>query len=82
MCIRDSGWIYYKKGLSSMAVEALTASTQRAPDNPNYNYHLALAYHQNGNNAEARKYLQKALNSKAKFEAADEARKLLDSIKG
>ena len=76
------GWIYYKKGLSSMAVEALTTSTQRAPDNPNYNYHLALAHHQNGNKAEARKYLEKALASKAKFDGADEARKLLESIKG
>jgi tetratricopeptide (TPR) repeat protein len=76
------GWIYYKKGLTSMAVEALTASTQRAPDNPNYNYHLALALHQNGNKAEAKKYLEKALASKGKFENAEEARKLLESIKG
>jgi tetratricopeptide (TPR) repeat protein len=76
------GWIYYKKGLSKMAVESLTNSIQRAPDNPNYNYHLALAHHQSGNKAEARKYLEKALASKARFDAADEARKLLESIKG
>jgi Tfp pilus assembly protein PilF len=76
------GWIYYKKGLSSMAVEALTTSTQRAPDNPNYNYHLALAHHQAGNKVEARKFLEKALSSKQKFDGADEARKLLESIKG
>src|SRR6185436_20147498 len=62
------GWIYYKKGLSSMAVEALTNSTLKSPDNPSYNYHLALAYNQNGNKAEARKYLEKALNSKGKFD--------------
>jgi tetratricopeptide (TPR) repeat protein len=76
------GWIYYKKGLSSMAIESLGASAARAPDNPNYNYQLALAYHQNGNNTEARKYLEKALNSKAKFDGADQARKLLEQIKG
>jgi len=76
------GWIYYKKGLSSMAVEALTQSALKAPDNPSYNYHLALAHHQNGNNAEAKKYLEKALASKSKFDQADEARKLLESIKG
>jgi len=75
------GWIYYKKGLSSMAVDALTNSTLKAPDNPSYNYHLALAYNQSGNKAEARKYLERALNSKAKFEQADEARKLLDTLK-
>ena len=76
------GWIYYKKGLSSMAIEALSASTQKQPDNPSYNYHLALAHHQSGNNAEARKYLEKALKSQANFEGAEEAKKLLESIKG
>ena len=76
------GWIYYKKGLSSMAIDALTNSTLKSPDNPNYNYHLALAHHQSGNKAEARKFLEKALNSKSKFDRADEARKLLESIKG
>jgi putative PEP-CTERM system TPR-repeat lipoprotein len=74
------GWIYYKKGLSSLAIDALKTSTQRAPDNPSYNYHLALAHHQNGNKAEARKLLEKALNSKANFEGAGEARKLLESL--
>jgi len=76
------GWIYYKKGLSSMAIEALQNSTLKAPDNPSYNYHLALAYHQSGNNIEAKKFLEKALNSKAKFDQAEAARKLLESIKG
>jgi tetratricopeptide (TPR) repeat protein len=76
------GYIYYKKGLSSMAIESLSASATRQPDNPSYNYHLALAYHQSGNNAEAKKYLEKVVNSKAKFEQIDEARKLLESIKG
>jgi Flp pilus assembly protein TadD len=74
------GFIYYKKGLSSMAIEALSNSTQKQPDNPSYNYHLALAYHQNGNNDEARKHLQKALSSKSTFASADEAKKLLDSL--
>jgi Tfp pilus assembly protein PilF len=76
------GWIYYKKGLSSQAIESLSVSVQRQPDNPSYNYHLALAHHQSGNNAEARKLLEKALKSKANFEGADEARKLLDSLAG
>ncbi len=76
------GWIYYKKGLSSLAIESLSASAQRQPDNPTYNYHLALAHHQSGNNAEARKYLEKALKAKPDFEGAAEAKKLLESIKG
>jgi tetratricopeptide (TPR) repeat protein len=76
------GFIYYKKGLSSMAIDALTASTQKQPDNPTYNYHLALAQHQQGNKEEARRLLQKALSSKSNFEGADEAKKLLDSLAG
>jgi Tfp pilus assembly protein PilF len=74
------GFIYYKKGLSSMAIEALSVSTQKQPENPSYNYHLALAHHQNGNTAEARKLLQKALSSKSAFAGQDEAKKLLDSL--
>ena len=76
------GYIYYKKGLSARAIEALSVSTTRQPDNPSYNYHLALAYHQSGNNIEARKYLEKVVNTKAKFDRLEEARKLLESIKG
>jgi tetratricopeptide (TPR) repeat protein len=76
------GWIYYKKGLSSMAIESLESSALKAPNNPSYNYHLALAHHQAGNNAEAKKYLEKALAANPKFDGADEARKLLESIKG
>jgi putative PEP-CTERM system TPR-repeat lipoprotein len=76
------GVIYLKKGLSSMAIESLSQSARRQPDNPNYNYHLALAYHQSGNTAEAKKYLEKAVNSKSKFERIEEAKKLLESIKG
>lgn len=76
------GWIYYKKGLSSLAIEALNTSTTRQPDNPSYNYHLALAHHQNGDKEQARKLLEKALKSNANFEGAADAKKLLESIKG
>jgi len=74
------GWIYYKKGLYSMAVDALNNSTQRQPDNAMYNYHLALAHHKNGNDQEARKLLEKALKTKANFEGAEDARKLLETL--
>ena len=76
------GWIYYKKGLSTLAIESLNNSTTRQPDNPNYHYHLALAHHQNGDNEQARKHLEQALKSNANFEGAAEAKKLLESIKG
>ncbi len=74
------GFIYYKKGLSSMAVESLKTSILRQPDNPMYNYHLALAYNQSGNKDEARKHLEKALSTKKSFDGAEEAKKLLESL--
>ncbi|MGE0865843.1 MAG: tetratricopeptide repeat protein [Vicinamibacterales bacterium] len=74
------GFIYYKKGLSSLAIESLSASATRQPDNPSYNYHLALAHHQNGDTEEARKLLEKALKSNANFAGAADAKKLLESI--
>lgn len=74
------GWIYYKKGMSSRAIDALSVSTQKQPDNPTYNYHLALAHHQNGNKEEARKLLEKALKTKATFEGSEDAKKLLETL--
>jgi putative PEP-CTERM system TPR-repeat lipoprotein len=76
------GWIYYKKGLSSLAIESLSQSVQKQPDNPSYNFHLAMAHHQSGNNAEAKKLLEKALKSNANFAGAEEARKLLEQMTG
>jgi Tfp pilus assembly protein PilF len=74
------GWIYYKKGMSTRAIDALSVSTQKQPDNPVYNYHLALAHHQNGNKEEARKLLEKALKTKSNFDGADDAKKLLETL--
>ena len=75
------GWIYYKKGLSTRAIESLENSTLKQPTTPIYAYHLALAYHQNGDTAKARKELERAFKLKADFEGADDAKKLLESIK-
>jgi Flp pilus assembly protein TadD len=74
------GWIYYRKGLYSMAIDALRTSTMRQPDNPSYNYHLAAALQKNGNTEEARKLLEKVVSSNKNFDGAEEARKLLESI--
>jgi len=74
------GWIYYKKGLSSLAIQSLENSIQKQPDNAVYNYHLAMAQHQSGNNQEARKLLEKALKAKPDFEGSVEAKKLLDTL--
>src|SRR6185436_4730420 len=54
------GWIYYKKGLYSQAIDSLRISTQKQPNNPSYNYHLAAALIKSGGSKdEARKLLEK-----------------------
>jgi len=76
------GFIYYKKGLSAIAVTTLREAIKQNPSNPNIHYHLGLAYLQNGNKAEARSTLQQVLKMSPKFPAADEVRRTLATIQG
>ena len=76
------GWIYYKKGLTTRAIESLEISALKQPNNAVYAYQLGLAYHKNGDLEKARKELERALRLKSNFEGADDAKKVLESIKG
>jgi tetratricopeptide (TPR) repeat protein len=76
------GWIYHKKGLSSLAVMPLLQSIQKDPKNPIYHYHLGLAYAGSGEKDKARVSLQKALSLDANFTGAAEARQALNQLKG
>lgn len=76
------GWVYYKKGLSSLAISSFKLSAARDPANPVYQYHLGLAYAQSGDKNNARQALGAALKLSADFEGAAEARSALRSISG
>jgi Flp pilus assembly protein TadD len=76
------GWIYHKKGLSSMAVTPLLQSIEKDPKNPTYHYHLGMAYAGNGEKDKARASLQRALSLDANFSGAAEARQALNGLKG
>ena len=76
------GWVYYKKGLASLAVTHLRESVDRSPANARYRYHLGLAYAKNGNTAEARKALDQALAIDPNFDGSAEARRVLATLKG
>jgi len=76
------GWIYYKKGLNTLAIAALKQSVAGAPKVPAFQYHLAAAYAKTGQKRQARELLEQALAPGRDFEGADEARKLLQSVKG
>jgi Flp pilus assembly protein TadD len=74
------GFVYYKKGLHSLAIPPLKASADKEPSNPMYQLHLGLAYAKNGNSAGARAALEKALALNPNVDGAGEARAVLDSL--
>jgi Flp pilus assembly protein TadD len=73
-------FVYIKKQLGSLAIPLLRQAIEKQPEEAVIHFHLGLAYAQTGDKIAARQALQKALNLKADFEGADEARKLLTSL--
>jgi Flp pilus assembly protein TadD len=76
------GFIYYKKNLPALAIPPLQLSVEKDPNNPLFHYHLGLAYAKAGNSTQARVSLSRALALKPDFNGAQEARTVLDSLKG
>ncbi|MBT8438741.1 MAG: tetratricopeptide repeat protein, partial [Gammaproteobacteria bacterium] len=79
--IQDTvGWVYYKSGNYSDAVEVLKQVVAAQPDIQVFNYHLGMAYHKSGDNTEAKKYLEAALASDKDFQGRDDAAATLKSL--
>jgi tetratricopeptide (TPR) repeat protein len=74
------GWIYYKTGAYSSAVDLLMRTVERAPQNPLYHYHLGMSYYKLGNIDKARTYLKSAIKLDPGFNNADDAKKTLANI--
>jgi len=74
------GWVYYKKGLATLAITSFQQSVARDPANPSYLYHLGLAHLKNADKAKARESLEKALKTKGDFKEAADARKILSGL--
>jgi putative PEP-CTERM system TPR-repeat lipoprotein len=71
------GWIYLKKNLPQLAIQAFRTSAETEPANPVYRYHLGLAYIKNGDRIRAREALDEALRLRPGYPEAVEARKTL-----
>ncbi len=71
------GWIYYKKGLVSLAIPLFEQSVAKDSSDPTYYYHLGLAQSDAGNPAQARQAYEHALAIRGDFPGADVARKAL-----
>ncbi|HEX8491413.1 MAG TPA: tetratricopeptide repeat protein [Pyrinomonadaceae bacterium] len=76
------GWVYYKQGLHSAAVEQLQKVVSREGGNATYRFHLGMALAGKGDKAGARSELQQALRlgEKGGFADADEARRTLATL--
>jgi Flp pilus assembly protein TadD len=72
--------VYYKKSVYSRAVTYLQEASEKAPNNASVRYHLGMAYFKNGDKANARKELKKALELDPKFTGFEEAQKTLQSL--
>jgi Tfp pilus assembly protein PilF len=74
--------VYFKKGLANRAIAAFQESIALAPANPTPHYHLGLAYLKNGNKIGARQSLEHALKLNPTFDAAEDAKRVLATLKG
>lgn len=74
------GWVYYKKGLATLAVRPLEDSLAKNPNNPVVLYHLGLTYAKVGDKDKARTTLTRALSVNPQMPAAEMARRTLASV--
>ena len=73
------GWVYYKKGLPTLAVPLFQECAEKAPAVPEYHYHLGLALLKSGDATKGRAALQRALNAKPNAAVSAEIRRALES---
>jgi putative PEP-CTERM system TPR-repeat lipoprotein len=75
------GWILLAQGDAQKALTYLSAASLSAPGNPDIQYHLAVALHRLGRQADAQATLESLLGSGASFSDKAEAEKLLQELK-
>jgi putative PEP-CTERM system TPR-repeat lipoprotein len=73
------GWIIEAQGDNSEALKYLKIAGETSQD-PNIQYHLAVALQKNGQSGEAKALLQKVLRSDANFPSKQDAQKLLEQL--
>ena len=74
------GWIYYRRGEVTQAIEWLGKAQGRNAVNPVINFHLGMAYNRVGNSEKAKEHLRLALASKVSFPGKVEAEKTMDGL--
>ena len=75
------GWVYYKKGLYSIALPPLLESIGKDPKNPTYHYHVGMTYAALGDPEKARASFEKSLSLNSTRSGADDVRRALANLK-
>jgi len=78
--LNTAGWVSYKLGRYEEALPLLKRASEREPDAPLMRYHLAMAQFKAGQVDDARRNLEAALESGARFPGADDARATLEQL--
>ena len=74
-------YVFLKKQMPALALPLLRLAVSKAPGEPVYHYHLGLAHMQAGDSASARQALEQALELRADFDGAEDARKMLGTLR-
>jgi Tfp pilus assembly protein PilF len=74
------GWIYLKRGMLPLATTNLEEAVRLNPTSVMSHYHLGVAYAKDGDDAKARKSLERALTLQPDFARAEDAKKILATL--
>jgi Flp pilus assembly protein TadD len=74
------GYVYLQKQQADLAVPPLRDAVAKDPANPLYHYRLGLAYARSGRADAAKRELRQALELKADFPGAEDARRVLTTL--
>jgi tetratricopeptide (TPR) repeat protein len=76
------GWVLYKRGDYQQALPILQESAEKAPDNPEIQFHLGMAAYVMGQADLARVALKKAASAAKDFPSKDESKRRLTMLEG
>jgi tetratricopeptide (TPR) repeat protein len=76
------GWVLYKRGDYQQALPILQESAEKAPDNPEIQFHLGMAAYVMGQADLARVALKKAASAAKDFPSKDESKRRLAMLEG
>ena len=74
------GWVYYKKGDASQAMQWIGKARAASPADPTMSYHMGMALLSAGKKQEAKQFLSKALAGGEDFTGAREAREMMKGL--